>query len=345
MKLHRIMDPKSIDEPFIARAFADGASTVVLQFSEESAYNPSVLAEVNEACKRFGSRVNVRFWGHWHYGRHFDCSHLRHIPEVRSLNLDCLEGVSNTAELAHLPNLEEFAFSVFESDLPELLRTESLVELRKLTLGPSRKNNIDLSPLVSYKRLEDISLCAQTSGIESLALLDVVRRLFLISMGKRQPLDFIRTMEGLRSLTIMLGGREDLKDLAHPDIVYLKIERVRGISEVDLKLFPNVKKLRIEDQIRITNLDLSDGPGLLWLSIANCKSLRNLLKIDCAARLESLHLARTAVEPESLLHDLPKCLKRLSLYGYGNRRDDELQSRIGSMGYSPVEYMDVGYEP
>lgn len=240
--------------------------------------------------------------------------------------------------------MEEFAFGVFESDLPDLLRTESLVELRKLIVAHSRKSNIDLSPLAFYKHLENLSLCGQAREIQSIAQLDNVRRLFLSGMGKRQPLNVVRSMRGLRSLTILLGGRDDLKDLAHSEIVHLRVDRVRGISEVDLKLFPNVEKLRIEDQIRITNLDVSDGQRLSWLSIANCKSLRSLLRIGRAERLESLLLARTAVDAESLLQDLPKCLQRLSLNGYGNRRDDELRSKIESMGYLPTEYMQDEYE-
>ena len=341
MKLHRIMDPKSIDERSLAQALADGASVVVLQFSQESAYNTSILEEVNGACRTFGRKVNVRFYAH--YGSRFDCAHLQHLPEVRSLNLDCLDGISNTDELAHLQHLEEFAFGVDDSDLPELLRTPSLMNLRKLIVGSSRKSNIDLSPLAGYKSLGDLSLCAQAHGIESIAHLDTVKRLFFSGMGKRQPLNFVRTMTGLVSLTMMLGGRQDFKDLAHPGIVYLEVIRVRGLSEIDLELFPKVEKLRIEDQLQISTLIVSNGPHLRWLSIANCKALHHLQGIGSAERLESLLLSRTAIEPESLLRDLPKCLKRISLTGYGNRRDDELQSKIGLLGYAPAKYMQDDY--
>jgi len=337
MKLHRIMDPKSIDEQLLAQALADGASVVVLQFSQESSYNTSILEEVNGACRAFGRKVNVRFYAH--YGSRFDCAHLQHLPEVHSLNLDCLDGISNTGELAHLRHLEEFAFGVDDSDLPDLLRTQSLVNLRKLMVAPSRKSNIDLSPLASYQRLEDLSLCSQARGIESIAHLDTVKRLFFSGMGKRQPLNFVRTMTGLVSLTMMLGGHQDLKDLAHPGIAYLEVVRVRGLSEIDLELFPKIKKLRFEDQLQISTVNVLNGPHLRWLSIANCKSLRDLHGIGSAERLESLLLSRTAIEPESFLRDLPKCLKRLSLNGYGNRRDDELQSKIESLGYTPAKYM------
>jgi hypothetical protein len=150
-------------------------------------------------------------------------------------------------------------------------------------------------------------------------------------------------MKGLLSLTMMLGGRLDLKDLAHPGIVYLEVVRVRGLSEIDLELFPNVEKLRIQDQLQILALNLSNGPHLQWLSIANCKALHNLHGISAVEHLESLLLARTAIEPESLLRSLPECLQRLSLSGYGDRLDDDLRSKIESMGYAPGKYIQDDY--
>ncbi len=335
------MDPKSIDELLLARLFANGASVVVLQFSQESAYNKSILEEVNGACRSFGSNVNVRFWGHYPSG--FDCAHLQHLTEVRSLNLDCLDGISNAGELAHLRYLEEFSFGVYQSDLPDLLRTESLKNLRKLIVAPSRKGNIDLSPLASYERLQDLSLCAQVRGIESIARLHSMKRIFFSGMGKRQPLDFVQSMTGLLSITITLGGRENLRDLAHLGVVHLRVSRVRGVSEIDLALFPNIEKLRIEDQLQITALNLQNGPHLRWLSISNCKTLRALQGISSARQLESLLLSRTAIEPESILHDLPKTLLQLSLSGYGGRRDDEIQRKIESLGYAPAGYLHDNY--
>jgi hypothetical protein len=338
MKLHRITDPKSIDERLLSQALANGASTLVLQFSKESAYDTSILEDVNRACRSFGSRINVRFWGH--YGGRFDCEHLRHLPDVRSLNLDCLTQISNADELSHLQKLQEFAFGVFDSDLPDLLRTESLLGLRKLILAPSRKNNIDLAPLASYRHLEDLSLCAQASKIESIAHRDSVKRLFLSSIGRRQSLSFVRTMKGLLSLSTMLGGRQDLKELAHEGIIHLEVLRVRGISEIDLALFPNIEKLRIEDQMHLGTLNVSSSPHLRWLSIWNCKTFRDLQGSDAAEQLGYLFVGKTAIEPEDVLRRLPSGLKRLSLTGYGKRRTDELRSRIESMGYAPAVYME-----
>ena len=65
------------------------AQEVALQFAEEAEYSPSLLDAINTTCKRFGSRITVRFYGHYHNGGGFDCAWLRYLSDVRSLSLDC----------------------------------------------------------------------------------------------------------------------------------------------------------------------------------------------------------------------------------------------------------------
>jgi hypothetical protein len=310
----------------------------VVQFNEESRYKGSILEDVNRACKSFGAKLNVRFWGH--YGAHFDCRYLRQLPEVRSLNLDCLAAVANIDELAGLQHLEEFAFGVFESDLPELLRTPSLINVRRLILAESRKNNTDLSPLADYQYLDELSLNAQARGIESIAHHDGLRRLFLSSMGNKLSLKFVQTMNGLVSLTLMLGGRVDLSDLAHHGIRHLEVLRVRGIAEIDLALFPGIEKLRVEDQIQLQALNVKRGPNLRWLSIWNCRTFSELQGVRDAENLRYLFIGKTGLEPDAILLNLPRSLKHLSITGYGKRQADELKSRTKAMGFDPAPYME-----
>jgi hypothetical protein len=120
----------------------------------------------------------------------------------------------------------------------------------------------------------------------------------------------------------------------------LEVLRVRGISEIDLALFPNIEKLRIEDQMHLGTLNVSSSPHLRWLSIWNCKTFRDLYGLGAAEQLGYLFVGKTAIEPEDVLRRLPSGLKRLSLTGYGKRRTDELRSRIESMGYAPAVYME-----
>jgi len=224
MRLQRIADPGSIDVGLIARSIANGAHRVVLQFSKESAYSPSILEDVNLACRTVGVKVNVRFWAH--YG---------------------------------------------------------------------------------------------------------------------SQLAFVGRLHGLSALTLLLGGRNNLEQLAHDGIKHLEVLRVRGMNTIDLALFPKIEDLRVEDQVQLQNLNLDGGPNLRAVSIWNCKTFSELQGMRHAHRLESLFVGKTAIEPDAFLRELPANLKQLSLTGYRKRKDDGLRNRIDSLGYASAKYMEDIY--
>jgi hypothetical protein len=335
MRFHRINNPKSIDEEMIAALISSGAQEVVLQFVEEAHYNPSLLDAINNACTRFGSKLTVRFYGHYSNGGRFNCAWLRYLSDVRSLSLDCLMNIEGANRVAELEHLDAFAFGIFESDIPDLLRYPSLARVHKLVLATTRKNNIDLAPLGKYQRLETLFLNAHARNIATLGDLASIQRLSLSQIAKSVSLRFVGRMKGLRSLTVLLGGRTSAEELAHPKVIHLEVLRVRGFVEIDLSTFPQLQVLRIEDQIQLRSLELNDGTSVRWLSIWNCKNLSSLLGLGHAVALESLSLGRTSLEPGSVLNNAPSSLKRLVISGFGRRKDEELESRIRSKGYTP----------
>lgn len=335
MRFHRIHNPKSIDEEMIAALISSGTQEIVLQFAEEADYSPSLLDAINTACKRFGSRLTVRFYGHYSNGGGFNCSWLRYLSDVRSLSLDCLRNIEGANRIAELEHLDAFTFGVFESNIPELLRYPSLARLHKLGLSTTRKNNIDLAPLGTYQRLEELFLNAHARNIATLGDLTSIQRLSLSQIAKSVSLRFVGRMEGLRSLTLLLGGRTSAEELAHPKVTHLEVLRVRGLAEIDLSAFPQLQVLHIGDQLQLRSLELNTGTLIRWLSIWNCKNFSSLLGLGKAVALNSLSLGRTSVEPDSVLNNAPSSLKRLIIAGYGRRRDEELENRIRSKGYTP----------
>ena len=74
------------------------------RFAGDANRDGAVLEHVNLLCRRFGSKIHIRFYGH--YGGDFDCCVLRQIPEVRWLGLDSLKHARNLGVLNELANLE-----------------------------------------------------------------------------------------------------------------------------------------------------------------------------------------------------------------------------------------------
>jgi hypothetical protein len=336
MKFHRIENPASPNEFQVATLLENEVEVVILQFSRSDAYDANVLGKIDLMCKRFGSRLNVRFYGH--YGSEFDGLALRYLPSVRSLNIDCVMTATHLEALDDLAYLEEFAFGVFEANIPFLLKSRALTQLRRLVLASTRKNNIDLAPLASYTQLKELFINGHTNHIEAISNLSGLQKLSLGGIGKNKSLSFVKSVKSLKSLTYILGGRLNMGDLANEGLERLEILRVLGLSEIDLALFPNLQRLTIEDQLRLEELDIRPLQKLQRLSIFNCKKLTHLIGISSARSLESLRIGQTGVALDEVLNHLPANVKALTLHSPRKAVDDEVQLRIASLGLPSAYY-------
>jgi hypothetical protein len=339
MKLLRITNPAFLNESELREHLEIKGGTIVVQFDKASAYSDAVLAQIDQCCRRFDSNFEVRFYGHYTTGDRFDCRVLQKIPSVRSLLIDCLTHADNTDELDDLKNLESFSFGVFEANFPDLLKLKSLQNLRKLTLGATRKNNIDLALLASFGELTYLTICGHTRNIDVLSGHSTIQQLRLIGIGKKIELQFVSQMARLETLYLLLGGRESLNEIVHNALRRLEIVRVRGFNHLRVEAFPGLKSLQIEDQPQLTRLDVSSASeSLEQLRLVNCKQLCELVGLERLAHLNNLNIGQTAVPANELVSSLPKSLRRVSLWGFGLKRDREVEALLRASGYAESAY-------
>lgn len=326
----RINDPLSISPEEVAGAAASREGLVV-QFSEPSTYPERLLHDLNEACRLAGSRLQVRFYGH--YRSRFDAAVLRHLPEMRSLAADCLMRIENEDEIGKLPKLERLSFGVFELDRPDFLHSLDLGRLTRLTLTETRKRNIDLAALSGCRSLEELYINGHAKGIGTIADLPVLRKLTLSAYAKRNGLDFVEAMPSLIDLTLVLGGRQNLDDLASATLETLQVLRVRGVETLgDLARFPALTALKIEDQLQITDLDLG-GANLERLWLFNCKNLATLHGLDRQQRLREFAASRVALDMDALRdRDWPPSARSVRLFTGKTKWNDAAQALLAAKG-------------
>ena len=94
----RITDPLKVSSKGVEKIFSLGWSPTI-QFSEPT-YNEKLLKSVNKLCKKFGDKLEVRFYGH--YSSTFDCAVLKHLPDVEWLSIDCLTKIDNIEKISVL---------------------------------------------------------------------------------------------------------------------------------------------------------------------------------------------------------------------------------------------------
>ncbi len=331
-----LTNPESIDESLLALEI-EGGRLPRIQFSNPKACNRSILAQLNACCERFGARLFVRFYGF--YKADFDAEVLRELPAVRALIID-LPSARNVEFIGRLEHLEAFGIGIFEGSYPNLLKEPGIQRVQRLILINTRRNEMDLAPLAGFPNLSELILNGHSRHIEVLGRLNTLRRLRLNQMKKSVRFPWIGSMTGLRELGILLGGRTDIDEVAHRDLERLRIDRVRGIERIPLAAFPALSGFHMEDQLQVTRLDLNQNcSSLRTMTIWNCKNLGHLHAIEKMTHLKFLWIGKTKIDADALIPLLPKCLREVTIAGYGKKRDTLIQARLKERGFAPAGYV------
>ncbi|HEX8239820.1 MAG TPA: hypothetical protein VF574_08795 [Allosphingosinicella sp.] len=332
----RITDPPKVDAGMV-RALVGSGGSATIQFSK-AVYSPELLRRVNLLCAEFGDSLEVRFYAH--YGSCFDASALAHLPDVRWLSVDCLTQIRNEDELGGLRSLTRLSLGVYELDRPAFLETLSGAQLRHLTLTETARRNLDLAPIAKWRELRTLYVEGHVRNIELVAGLPNLDSLTLRAMPKHQSLAFLADCAGLRSLTLVLGGRSLIEELAHPDLESLSVVRVRGLESIgSLHRFPSLRRLKIEDQLQIRCLDVSGGTGLHSLQLSNCKNLEEIRGLGNLGRLRELRVSRTKLDLDALVRrEWPPSLETLGLYSGSQKWNDAARAILDSRGYRAFDH-------
>ena len=327
---NRINDPQTVDREHLDEVLSRGVNPTI-QFSKPG-YSRSLLQDINKLCADYGDQLEVRFYGH--YSDDFDASVVRHLPDAQWLSIDSLQRVTNEAEISRAPNLRKLSFGVYEFDNPAFLTTLKLAQLTRLVLSDNKKKNFDLSPLAQCIELEELYVNGHTKNIHELSQLPNLRRLSLGSIAKRQTLEFLNGIPNLEKLTLILGGRENINELAHTRLRELEVLRVRGINDLgDLSRFPQLRRLLVEDQLQLQTITFSEL-DLEEVLINNCKNLTHLDGLLGLQKLRSFRTSRTGLDLDSLLvASWPKTMETVALYSGSQKWNERARGILDQQGY------------
>jgi len=275
--------PESSEE--IDRVIRSGRTPVV-QFSEPP--DAATLLRTDAYCAEFGAQLQIRFYGfRW---REFDTSLLRHLPHVANLSIDTVRTIDDFAPVASLPLLTRLRFGVYEHPDGRFLEQLDLARFTHLTLGENKRRNFDLSPLAAATSLKQVFIQGHDRGVEAINALPVLSDVALSGFPKRHDLAFLNSLGALRSLLLILGTRTSIAEFSHASLRKLRIVWVRQLEELGpLRRFAALEDLTIEDQLRLTLLDLG-GLDLRRLTVSNCKRLERIVGLEGQAQLEHLQI-------------------------------------------------------
>ncbi|WP_426076073.1 hypothetical protein [Janthinobacterium sp. PSPC3-1] len=326
-----IQNPAELDAAEIGAAIAAGRQ-VLVQFDTLGEPEP-LLPELDALAATHGAALTIRIYGY--DPRVFDTRILRALPHVASLSIDCHRNALYLETLGELHHLKRLDLGVYELAQTDILQLENLHGLEHLSLGESAKNNIDLAPLRHYTRLSTLAIEGHAGHIDTLAGLPALTRLSLYRIKNKVALDFMSGIAQLDRLLLQLGGRESIQEIDAPRLNKLEIIRVRGLEDLgDLGRFPLLRQLWLEDQIKLTQLDVRDNPLLERLHLLTCKGLERLDGLALLPALHTLTVSETRLDFDALLAGgLPAALTDMRFRTGKVRRDEEIRAMLALAGH------------
>jgi hypothetical protein len=261
----------------------------VLQFSQPP--SSELLERADAFCCEFGSEVQIRFFGFgWNK---FDTSLLSGLPNVANLSIDTIRKISDFGPIAKLPKLTRLRFGVHEHPDGGFLQQLDLARFTHLTLAENKRRNFDLAPLAHARSLKRLFIQGHHKSIEAISQLPCLEDVSLSGFPKRHDLLFLNELAAMSSLLLILGSRQSIAEFSHPGLRELKIVWVRLLEDLGpLGRFTRLEKLVIEDQLRLTQLDIS-GLHLRRLHILNCKNLKRITGLEEQSQLKDFTMCGT----------------------------------------------------
>jgi Leucine-rich repeat (LRR) protein len=303
---------------------------LTVQFSDKN-YTDAILSRLNELCAKYDTNFCVRFYGYYS-SKIFDFEELRKIPNVKCLYVDCLTKAKNIQALSELANLKELSLGIYELEDTEVLRYDNLKNLISLSVGEAKTKALNLKYLENLTELKSLVIAGHNKNINSIEKLFRLEHLRLHAL-KNTALDFVNSLGKLKTLTLQLGGRENIREIGENEIEELKIIWVRGFSDIDnISNFKKLKKLWLEDNIKLSSIRFDQKFEYLEeLSIFNCKTLSTLEGLENLTALKTLSVSRTNLDFEDILKQkLPKTLETFDIW---EKAGSKLQKQIAALGY------------
>ncbi|TQI71196.1 hypothetical protein JM79_2123 [Gramella sp. Hel_I_59] len=327
----RIDNPKKIDQKLIESHLKEG-DHVFIQFSDEI-YSKKILSKLNKLCSKYDKNFSIRFYGH--YSKIFDCDIVKNIPNVKSLYIDCIIKGKNLNQVSNLKNLERLSLGIYELEETEILDSKNFKNLTDLIIGDTKTKVLNLEYLIEYEKLKFLIISGHTKNIEKVKYLNNLTYLSLNSISKVK-LDFINSLINLKTLKIILGGRENLEEIEENNIEELEIIRVRGFNSFEnVSKFKKLKSLLIEDQIKLKELHFHTSLEYLKnFKLINCKSFTKLSGLINLKSLEQLRIYKTNVNFDNfIMQPLPESLNVLAFYTSKAKIDKEIKNRLQNLNY------------
>ncbi|HTA27406.1 MAG TPA: hypothetical protein VK809_06445, partial [Bacteroidia bacterium] len=266
----------------------------------------------------------------------FDCNTLLKIPNVKCLYVDCLLRAENVYALSQLKNLVKLNLGIYYIKELEILKYDNLKTLTSLFIGETSTKAFNLNYLREYQNLKSFGINGHTKNIEAIGEIKNLEELSLNSI-KKKAIPFVNKLKKLKSLTFILGGRENINEIEENNIENLEITWVHGFKDIsNLSKFTGLKKLLIDRQKQLSSIHIEkEMSHLIDLKILDCKTFNSLTGLENLTGLQQLRISGTQLDFNSVINQkLSPALKTFAFYTWKVKQDEVIKQKLEELGYN-----------
>lgn len=330
-----------IHRPIPARVpvghFEEDGTEVVDEIVDRSEY----LNRIQQSCSQLGDRLEVRFYDH--FDDVFDASVLDHLNQIRCLAIDGLPIVQNAEAVGRLPRLVSLRFGPRRAGDSRVLTALGVHRLADFTLAGTPEPLVDLSPFSTARALRSLCLLGHGKNTEAIGSVTSLTAL-AIQPSAKVSLDFISQLINLDTLKLVLGSAKTITAIGElPTLRDLSIREVRNLEDLgDLQRFPQLRRLQVSDQPRITRMQL--GHRNAWLEHLY---LYSLPRLDTLEGLPDLPALKSLFAYDSQLTPtrpaLPRTLTHFQLVTRSVKGRQAHDAMVRDWGLVPAVHPDAAF--
>jgi hypothetical protein len=293
----------------------------------------------------FASRPDVELRVFGFYSTVCDLSFLSQVRNVRHFSADCLMSAVGIGNLSELTALESLSIGIYDLQSFDFLADLPTEQVRKLSLGATKSKKPSLDVLEQFKRVQVLHVEGHEKEIEVISSLSLLEDLTLRSLASIS-INFLRSLQHLRSLDIKLGGIRDLSALDGMDqIKYLELWQIKGLSDISvISTMIGLQYLFLQSLRNVISIpDLSRLTYLRRIYLENMKGLEDIRLLSSAPALEEfVHVSATGMEPQCYEELLKIASLNAALVGFGSDKKNtvfrQLAAKYGVNEYSHHDF-------